>query len=155
ARAVAPGRHRRAGPQSPRGVPTPAGGPGVILDEATDARPRRRAVMIGQRVAAARKLRQMTGRDPAHRPPGPYSRLTNAQAGHVPARQDFIAACAWALQVDPRELTGEPYRGQTPASDRADAAVAGIRAVLLGDALLDPDAPRRSLASLQPALATA
>jgi len=111
--------------------------------------------MIGQRVAAARKLREMTGRDLADRAHVSYSLLTKVETGHVPATQDFIAACARALQVDPRELTGEPYRGQTPASDRADAAVAGIRAVLLGDDLLDPDAPRRSLASLQPALATA
>jgi transcriptional regulator with XRE-family HTH domain len=112
--------------------------------------------MIGQRVAAARKLREMTGRDLADRAHISYSLLTKVEAGHAPASQDFVTACARALQVDPRELTGEPYRGQTPASDRADAAVAGIRAVLLGDDLLDPDAPRRrSLAGLQPGLATA
>jgi transcriptional regulator with XRE-family HTH domain len=111
--------------------------------------------MIGQRVAAARKLREMTGRDLADRAHVSYSLLTKVETGHAPASADFVAACARALRVDPRELTGEPYRGETPASDRADAAVAGIRAVLLGDDLLDPDAPRRSLASLQPALATA
>src|SRR5262249_30226609 len=83
----------------------------------------RRAVMIGQRVAAARKLREMTGRDLADRAHISYSLLTKVETGHVPATQDFIAACARALQVDPRELTGDPYRAQTPAPDPADAPV--------------------------------
>jgi transcriptional regulator with XRE-family HTH domain len=86
--------------------------------------------VIGQQVAKVRKFRGWTQRELADFAGVSHSLLTKVESGHVPASQAFVAACARALRVRVEELTGQPYRGDTTAGDRADAGVAGLRAVL-------------------------
>jgi len=109
--------------------------------------------VIGQQVAKVRKFRGWTQRELADFAGVSHSLLTKVESGHVPASQAFVAACARALRVRVEELTGQPYRGDTAAGDRADAGVAGLRAVLWEHDPVDPDGAGRPLAELRPVLA--
>jgi transcriptional regulator with XRE-family HTH domain len=77
------------------------------------------------------------------------SLVAQVERGHKPATQAFITAAANALNVDITELTGQPYRGRTAASDRIHAAIPEIRqAVAYWDIAPELDTPPRSLSEL-------
>jgi transcriptional regulator with XRE-family HTH domain len=104
---------------------------------------------IGQRVARARKLRDLNQEQLAARMHVSKSLVAQVERGHKPATQAFITAAANALNVDVTELTGQPYRGRTAASDRIHAAIPEIRqAVAYWDIAPELDTPPRSLSEL-------
>ena len=104
---------------------------------------------IGQRVARARKLRDLTQEQLAARMHVSKSLVTQVERGHKPATQAFVTAAANSLNVDITELTGQPYRGRTAASDRIHAAIPEIRqAVAYWDIAPELDMPPRPLAEL-------
>lgn len=104
---------------------------------------------IGQRVARARKLRDLNQEQLAARMHVSKSLVTQVERGHKPATQAFVTAAANSLNVDITELTGQPYRGRTAASDRIHAAIPEIRqAVAYWDIAPELDVPPRPLAEL-------
>jgi transcriptional regulator with XRE-family HTH domain len=104
---------------------------------------------IGQRVAHARKLRDLNQEQLATRMHVSKSLVSQVERGHKPASQAFITAAANALNVDITELTGQPYRGRTAASDRIHTAIPEIRqAIAYWDIPPELDSPPRSLAEL-------
>jgi transcriptional regulator with XRE-family HTH domain len=113
------------------------------------------AETVGERVAALRKLRGITGRDLARRAYVSYSLVSKVETGRVPASPAFMAAAARALRVDVTQLTGQPYRGTTPSSDRIHEAIAPVRRELVAYGLppADDDPPPRSLDRLRHAVA--
>ena len=111
---------------------------------------------IGQRIARARKRRALTQHGLADRSNYSRSHIAQVEAGHKVATPAFIAAAAAALAVDPAELYGQPFRGDTAREDRVHAAIPEIRrALAYVDVAPDLDAPPRSLDDLTAALATA
>jgi transcriptional regulator with XRE-family HTH domain len=104
---------------------------------------------IGQRVARARKLRDLNQEQLAARMHVSKSLVTQVERGHKPATQAFVTAAANSLNVDITELTGQPYRGRTAASDRIHAAIPEIRqAVAYWDIAPELDVSPRPLAEL-------
>ncbi|MGD0243982.1 MAG: helix-turn-helix domain-containing protein [Streptosporangiaceae bacterium] len=104
---------------------------------------------IGQRVARARKLRDLNQEQLAARMHVSKSLVTQVERGHKPATQAFVTAAANSLNVDSTELTGQPYRGRTAASDRIHAAIPEIRqAVAYWDIAPEMDLSPRPLAEL-------
>jgi len=111
---------------------------------------------IGQRIAHARKLRGLTQEQLADRVPCSKSLVAQVERSFKPATQAFITACANALNCEVTDLTGQPYRGRTPASDRIHASVPGIRhALAYWDVPPELAAPPRPLAELAADMATA
>jgi len=110
---------------------------------------------VGAHVAALRKLRGMTGRELARRAYVSYSLVSKVETGQAPASPAFVAAAARALRVDVTQLTGQPYRGTTPSSDRIHEAIPQVRRELVAYALApaEDDPAPRSLAQLQGAVA--
>jgi transcriptional regulator with XRE-family HTH domain len=82
---------------------------------------------VGSRIAEARKLRGMTQHELARAAFTSYSLLTKVESGHKPATPALIASVARALRVDVAELTGQPYRGETPGEDAIHAPIAELR----------------------------
>ncbi|MFL1427993.1 MULTISPECIES: helix-turn-helix domain-containing protein [unclassified Nocardiopsis] len=82
---------------------------------------------IGQRVARLRKLRGLTQHGLAARSHVSRSLIAKVESGHGLATPAFIAAVSTALSVDPTDLSGQPYRGQTPARDRVHATIPDVR----------------------------
>lgn len=82
---------------------------------------------IGANIAEARKLRGMTQHELARMASVSFSLLSKVEAGHRPASPTLVAAVARALRVDVPELTGQPYRGQTPRDDAVHAPIAELR----------------------------
>jgi transcriptional regulator with XRE-family HTH domain len=81
-----------------------------------------------------------------------YSRshIAQVEAGHKMATPAFVAAAASALAVDPAELFGQPYRGETARDDRVHAMIPHIRHALETiDIPADLEAPPRSLDELK------
>jgi transcriptional regulator with XRE-family HTH domain len=104
---------------------------------------------IGQRIARARKLRDLTQAELAARIPCSKSLIAQVERGHKPATPSLIAAAAEALNVEVTELTGQPYRGHDARSDRIHAAIADIRnALAYWDVAPELDLPPRPLAEL-------
>lgn len=104
---------------------------------------------IGQRIAHARKLRDLTQAELAARVPCSKSLIAQVERGHKPATPAFIAAAAKALNVDVTELTGQPYRGRDARSDRIHAAISEIRqALAYWDVPPELDLPPRPLAEI-------
>lgn len=104
---------------------------------------------IGQRIAHARKLRDLTQAELAARIPCSKSLIAQVERGHKPATPSLIAAAAEALNVEVTELTGQPYRGHDARSDRIHAAISEIRnALAYWDIAPELDLPPRSLAEL-------
>jgi transcriptional regulator with XRE-family HTH domain len=109
---------------------------------------------IGGRVAVARRLRGLTQRELADRAHISHSLLTKVEAGHAPATPAFIAAVARALRVDSTQLTGQPYRGETPREDRVHATIPDLRRELVAYSLPPVDDVRpRETADLRAAVA--
>jgi transcriptional regulator with XRE-family HTH domain len=105
---------------------------------------------IGQRIAHARKLRDLTQAELAARIPCSKSLVAQVERGHKPATPSLIAAAAEALNVEITELTGQPYRGRDARSDRIHAAIAEIRqALAYWDIAPELDLPPRPLAELR------
>jgi transcriptional regulator with XRE-family HTH domain len=104
---------------------------------------------IGQRIAHARKLRDLTQAELAARIPCSKSLIAQVERGHKPATPSLISAAAEALNVEVTELTGQPYRGHDARTDRIHAAVAEIRnALAYWDIAPELDLPPRPLAEL-------
>lgn len=107
------------------------------------------ASTIGQRIAHARKLRDLTQAELAARIPCSKSLIAQVERGHKPATPSLISAAAEALNVEVTELTGQPYRGHDARTDRIHAAIAEIRnALAYWDVAPELDLPPRSLADL-------
>ncbi|MFC0863241.1 helix-turn-helix domain-containing protein [Sphaerimonospora cavernae] len=105
--------------------------------------------MIGRRIAHARKLRDLTQRELAERVPCSKSLIAQVEGGHKPATPSLISAVARVLHVDVTELTGQPYRGATAATDRIHEAIPQIRQALAHwDIPPDPDVAPRPLPEL-------
>lgn len=104
---------------------------------------------IGQRIARARKLRDLTQAELATRVPCSKSLIAQVERGFKPATPSLIAAVAQALNVDITDLTGQPYRGHDARSDRIHAAIPEIRhALVYWDIPPTLDIPPRSLREL-------
>lgn len=107
------------------------------------------ASMIGRRIAHARKLRGLTQTGLAGRAHVSKSLIAQVESGHKPATPSLIAAVSGALSVDITDLTGQPYRGDNPRTDRIHAAIPQIRqALVYWDIPPDLDVPPRPLATL-------
>lgn len=104
---------------------------------------------IGRRIAHARKLRGLTQIGLAGRAHVSKSLISQVESGHKPATPSLIAAVSNALDVDATDLTGQPYRGTEPRSDRIYAAIPQIRqALVYWDIPPILDVPPRPLADL-------
>ncbi|KUP97545.1 helix-turn-helix domain-containing protein, partial [Thermobifida cellulosilytica] len=104
---------------------------------------------IGVRIARARKRRGLTQHGLAARCHYSRSHIAQVEKGHKVATPAFVAAAAAALAVDPSELYGQPYRGDTPRDDQVHAAIPELRRALTAvDAPPDLDAPPRDLDQL-------
>ncbi|CAL9362902.1 hypothetical protein SUDANB121_00711 [Nocardiopsis dassonvillei] len=115
----------------------------------TENQPPRRSGEVGARVARARKRRGLTQQGLAQRTSYARSHIAQVEAGHKAATPAFIAVVARCLQVDATELYGQPYRGETPSTDRVHATIPDLRRAL--DALdvpPEPDVRPRSLDAL-------
>lgn len=109
---------------------------------------------IGKRVARARKRRALTQHGLADRSNYSRSHIAQVEAGHKVATPAFIAATASALAVDPTELYGQPYRGETVRDDKVHAPIPEIRrALAFVDVAPDLQAPPRPLDALTAELA--
>lgn len=82
---------------------------------------------IGANIAETRKLRGMTQHELSRAASVSFSLLSKVEAGHKPASPALVAAVARALRVNIPELTGQPYRGQTPRDDAVHAPIAELR----------------------------
>jgi transcriptional regulator with XRE-family HTH domain len=96
---------------------------------------------IGQRIAHARKFRDLTQAELAARIPCSKSLIAQVERGHKPATPSLIAAAAKALNADLTELTGQPYRIHASIPDIRQALVYWDIPPILG-------IPPRSLAEL-------
>ncbi|MFV2195252.1 helix-turn-helix domain-containing protein [Nocardiopsis sp. LOL_012] len=84
----------------------------------------------GQRVARLRKLRGLTQHGLAGRSHVSRGLIAKVEAGERVATPAFISAVSTALNVDPTELSGQPYRGDTTATDRVHATIPEVRRAL-------------------------
>lgn len=110
---------------------------------------------IGVRIARARKRRGLTQHGLSTRANYSRSHIAQVEKGRKVATPAFVAAVAAALGVDPSELYGQPYRGDTPRDDQVHAAVPELRRVLAYVGVgPDLDAPPRSLDQLSAEVAT-
>jgi transcriptional regulator with XRE-family HTH domain len=105
---------------------------------------------IGANIAAARKLRGLSQHELARVAFVSFSLLSKVESGHKPASPRLIADVAQALRVNPAELTGQPYRGETPDEDAIHAPIAELRHEIIVYDLppRDYDQPVPDLASL-------
>ncbi|TDD87134.1 helix-turn-helix domain-containing protein [Actinomadura rubrisoli] len=103
---------------------------------------------IGRRIARARKLRGFTQQQLAQRVPCSKSLIAQVERGHKPASSALVAGAARALRVGVSELTGQPYRGQSPREDRVHATIPDIRRALLSWDLPNEDVPPRPISEL-------
>ncbi|GII77734.1 hypothetical protein Sru01_27160 [Sphaerisporangium rufum] len=105
---------------------------------------------IGRRIAYARKLRGLTQQQLADRVPCSKSLISQVEGGHKPATRSLTGAVARALHVEVTELTGQPYRGRTAATDRIHATIPDIReALVYWDVTPGRDVPPRPLDELR------
>jgi transcriptional regulator with XRE-family HTH domain len=110
---------------------------------------------IGQRVTEARNRRGLTQMGLAQLSHYSRSHIAQVEKGHKAATPSFVTAVAAALGVDPAEIYGQPYRGDTAGDDRVHASIGQIRrALAFVDIPPDLDAPPRTLDRLEAELAT-
>ncbi|WP_236743330.1 MULTISPECIES: helix-turn-helix transcriptional regulator [Nocardiopsis] len=102
-------------------------------------------------MARARKRSGLTQQGLAQRTSYARSHIAQVEAGHKAATPAFIAAVSDALKVDMSELYGQPYRGDTPSTDRVHQAIPDLRRALawsdLSPELEGPPRPLKVLAS--------
>lgn len=84
----------------------------------------------GQRVARLRKLRGLTQHGLSARAHVSRGLIAKVETGDRVATPAFIAAISGALNADPTEISGQPYRGDTHSTDRAHATIPEIRRAL-------------------------
>jgi transcriptional regulator with XRE-family HTH domain/tetratricopeptide (TPR) repeat protein len=84
----------------------------------------------GQRVARLRKLRGLTQHGLAARAHVSRGLIAKVETGERVATPAFIAAVSTALNADPTEISGQPYRGDTTGKDRVHATIPEVRRAL-------------------------
>ncbi|MEU8201689.1 helix-turn-helix transcriptional regulator [Streptosporangium sp. NPDC049046] len=103
----------------------------------------------GQRIAKARKLRNLTQEGLAGLAHVSRSLIAKVESGVRPATPSLVAAVARACSVDPAEINGQPYRGTDERSDAVHAAIPAIRVALAYvDVAPDLGMPPRTLDEL-------
>ncbi|WP_344971078.1 helix-turn-helix transcriptional regulator [Streptosporangium fragile] len=108
-----------------------------------------RSEHTGQRIARARKLRNLSQEGLARLANVSRSLIAKVESGARPATPSLVAAVARACQVDPAEINGQPYRGSDKRSDAVHAAIPAIRmALAYVDVAPEPDMPPRTLDEL-------
>ncbi|WP_083936276.1 helix-turn-helix transcriptional regulator [Nocardiopsis ganjiahuensis] len=85
---------------------------------------------VGARVSRARKRRGLTQQGLAQKTSYARSHIAQVETGHKAATPSFIAAVADALKVEMSELYGQPYRGDTPSTDRVHRSIPHLRRAL-------------------------
>jgi transcriptional regulator with XRE-family HTH domain len=110
---------------------------------------------VGQRVAQLRRLRGRTQPQLAADAGVSLSLVRRVEQGQVPATPAFIAAAARALHSSPAELQGQPFRGDTPDSDRVHAAIGPLRAEVALAGIPEDDIAARPAAELRDRVAAA
>src|SRR5690606_23953916 len=110
---------------------------------------------IGRRIARLRKRAGLTQQGLADLAHISRSLIQQVETGKQNATPSLVAAVAAALHVDPAELYGQPYRGETAHQDRVHAAIPEIRkALAYMDVPPDLDVPLRPLDVLAAEVAT-
>ncbi|PRX96324.1 helix-turn-helix domain-containing protein [Allonocardiopsis opalescens] len=100
-------------------------------------------------MARARKRRGLTQQGLAQRTRYSRSHIAQVEAGHKAATPAFIAAVSDALKADMGELYGQPYRGDTPSTDRVHRSIPDLRRALAwSDLPPELEGPPRSLGTL-------
>lgn len=89
-----------------------------------------RSEHTGQRIAKARKLRNLTQEGLAGLANVSRSLIAKVESGSRPATPSLVAAVARACAVDPAQINGQPYRGTDERSDAVHAAIPAIRMAL-------------------------
>ncbi|MDT0326938.1 helix-turn-helix domain-containing protein [Nocardiopsis lambiniae] len=104
---------------------------------------------VGKRVARARKRRGLTQQGLSQRTNYARSHIAQVEAGHKVATPAFVAAVADALKVEMSELYGQPYRGDTPSTDRVHRSIPDLRRALAwSDLPPELEGPARPLEAL-------
>lgn len=110
---------------------------------------------IGRRIARKRRARGLTQQGLADRAYVSRSLIQQVETGRKPATPSLVAAVAAVLHVEPSELYGQPYRGETGRTDRVHASIDEMRrALACVDVPPDLDMPPRSLQKLAAEVAT-
>lgn len=105
--------------------------------------------VVGARVSRARKRRGLTQQGLAQKVSYARSHIAQVESGHKAATPAFVAAVADALKVEMSELYGQPYRGDTPSTDRVHAAIPDLRRALAwSDLPPELESPARPLEAL-------
>ncbi|MFD4000833.1 helix-turn-helix domain-containing protein [Streptomyces rubiginosohelvolus] len=86
---------------------------------------------VGQRIRAARKMRQLSVRRLADDVRISTSLLEKIESGDRTPSSGTIARIAKALAVGPDRLTGQPFMADAEAEDQAQAAIPDLRRILL------------------------
>ncbi len=107
----------------------------------------------GRRIAHWRKVRGLTQSGLARQAHVSRSLIAQVEAGHKPATPSLVAAVATALEVDPAQIFGRPYRREDDRGDAVHGAIAGIRRALTYGHLAPDTVPPRSLDALDDELA--
>ncbi|MEV5411343.1 helix-turn-helix transcriptional regulator [Thermopolyspora sp. NPDC052614] len=107
----------------------------------------------GRRIAHWRKVRGLTQSGLARQAHVSRSLIAQVEAGHKPATPSLVAAVATALEVDPAQIFGRPYRREGVRSDGVHGAISGIRKALTYGHLAPDTVPPRSLDALDDELA--
>jgi transcriptional regulator with XRE-family HTH domain len=116
-----------------------------MRDDATGSGFQRAEDTIGRRIAAARKLRDLTRQQLADRAPCSKSLIAQVESGHKPATQALVAGAARALRVPLGRLTGQPYRDPDERRDRVHRQIPELRRALLAWDLPDEGAVRAAV----------
>jgi transcriptional regulator with XRE-family HTH domain len=104
---------------------------------------------IGQRIRRKRRRAGLTQQGLADLAFVSRSLIQQVERGRKPATPSLVAAVASALNLDPAELYGQPYRGETAHADRVHAHIPAVRwALSYIDVPPDLDGPPRSLDAL-------
>lgn len=104
---------------------------------------------IGRRIARKRRNRGLTQQGLADRAYVSRSLIQQVETGHRPATPSLVVAVAAALHVEPSEIYGQPYRGETYRADRVHASIMDVRrAMACADIPPDLDTPPRPLDQL-------
>lgn len=118
--------------------------------------PARHSDGVGDRVSRARKRRGLTQQGLAQKIAYARSHIAQVEAGHKAATPAFVAAVADTLKVEMSELYGQPYRGDTPSTDRVHRSIPDLRQALAwSDLSPELEGPPRSVEALAAEVANA
>ena len=110
---------------------------------------------VGKRVAQLRRLRGQTQTQLAELACVSLSLVRRVEQGQVPATPAFIGAVARALHSSPAELQGQPFRGNTPDSDRVHATIGPLRTEVVLSGIPEEDIAPRPIGDLRARVASA